>query len=167
MRYFRAGQSPSTDEPTRLPVTPGPKMLVPVTILVDAVDSAAATTRLSAILRNYDTLLTGGPLIDWAFGPLTPYTPPDPYQEGMAFAPPAVPDTAVLWADLGRRIADRLGPGGADLLYDPDTFGEAEGELSSEAMMARIQAIVVEECRATPSLALQMPRQEPPQGSPS
>lgn len=166
MRYFRAGQFPATEEPTHLPVAPGPKMLVPVTVLVDAADAAAATDCLNTILRNHETVLTNGPVLDWAFGPLIPYTPPDPYKEGMAFDAPG-PDAMTLWQDLGRRIAERLGPGDADLLYDPATFGDAEGTLSSDAMMARIQAIVVEECRVTPFLAPQLPRKDPPQGSPS
>ncbi|POB12179.1 hypothetical protein [Sulfobacillus sp. hq2] len=160
MRYFRAGQFPATDEPTHLPVAPGPKMLVPVTVLVDAADAAAATDCLNTILRDHATPVTNGPLIDWALGPLTPYTPPDPYQEGMAFASAVTPDPATLWADLGRRIAERLGPGDADLLYDPATFGDAAGTLSYDAMTARIQAIVVEECRATPFLAPQPPRKD-------
>ncbi|PSR21933.1 MAG: hypothetical protein C7B47_17010 [Sulfobacillus thermosulfidooxidans] len=88
MRYFRAGQSPDTDNPTILPVSPGPKMRVSVTLLVDAADPAAATDCLNSIFRDHETFLTDGPLIDWAFGPLTPYTPPDPYEEGMAFYTP-------------------------------------------------------------------------------
>ncbi|WP_020373488.1 hypothetical protein [Sulfobacillus thermosulfidooxidans] len=146
MRYFRAGQSPDTNEPTDLPVSPGPKMQVSVTLLVDAADPTAATDCLNTIFRDHDTVLTHGPLIDWAFGPLTPYTPPDPYQEGMAFHPLSM-DWQAVWHDLGRRIAERLGPAEADLLYDPDTFGDDGGSLSTDAMMARIQAIVVEECQ--------------------
>ncbi|SMC08100.1 hypothetical protein SAMN00768000_3651 [Sulfobacillus thermosulfidooxidans DSM 9293] len=162
MRYFRAGQSPDTDNPTILPVSPGPKMRVSVTLLVDAADPAAATDCLNSIFRDHETFLTDGPLIDWAFGPLTPYTPPDPYEEGMAFYTPQ-PDLLTVWQDLGRRIAERLGPAEADILYDPDTFGDDDGSRSPDAMTARIQAIVVDECQklATASLSIRKTLSEP------
>lgn len=162
MRYFCAGQSPDTDDPTLLPVSPGPKMRVVVTLLVDAADPTAATDCLNTIFRDHETVLTHGPLIDWAFGPLTPYIPPDPYQEGMAFHPLST-DWQAIWPDLGRRIAERLGPAEADLLYDPDTFGDDEGTRSYDAMTARIQAIVVDECQkcATAFLSIRKPPSEP------
>ncbi|WP_053958051.1 hypothetical protein [Sulfobacillus thermosulfidooxidans] len=48
-------------------------------------------------------------------------------------------------ATIGQRVADRLGPCEADILYDPIEFGDDDGKRSYAEMAQTIQRIVQEE----------------------
>ena len=84
MQYWRVGQR--NDEPCNLPVHSGPKHLLTVQILVNTADAVEAHDIVGDMLRQAETFLTHGPIIDWAFAQDTPYSLPDAYEEGDAFS---------------------------------------------------------------------------------
>ena len=79
MKYSRIGQR--TESPSEIAVQPGTKQIVTLRLLVDVEEETVA----GDVLRNAETCLTGGPVIDWAFEAFTEYTLPDSYEEGDAF----------------------------------------------------------------------------------
>ena len=88
MHYWRIGQR--DEEPADLPITPGPKPVISVQILVDAANSDDAHEIVGDILRQVETFRANGPVIDWAFTQDTLYPLADAYEEGD-FQSPRLP----------------------------------------------------------------------------
>lgn len=94
MKYWRVGQQ--GDEPTDLPIKPGPKHLVTVRVLVDSPDEDEATDIVGEMMRGQETFLTDGPIVDWAVGRSELYQLPEEYEEGEAFGQAAHPRVVLL-----------------------------------------------------------------------